>query len=72
VDLELDRASQLLELAPGRTRVRPLAGVSRMRATCMVSVDPPETTRPLRSHWPPARNSATGLMPAWCQNHLSS
>lgn len=27
---------------------------SRMRATCMVRVEPPETMRPPRSSWPPA------------------
>ena len=36
---------------------------SRMRATCMVRVEPPETMRPPRSHCPPARSSAHGFTP---------
>ena len=42
---------------------RPGRGGSRMRATCIVSVEPPDTTRPCRTHCPAARASAIGLMP---------
>ncbi len=37
-------------------------GASR-RATCMVSVEPPETTRPARAAWPSARAAASGSTP---------
>ena len=36
---------------------------SRSRATCMVSVDAPETMRPLTSNWESARPSANGSTP---------
>jgi hypothetical protein len=49
---ELQRAQDLAAL-PARLR-----GVgSRMRATCMVIVEPPETMRPLMAHWPAARTA---------------
>ena len=43
-------------------RLRPLRG-SNSRATCMVSVEPPDRIRPLLASWNAARASASGSTP---------
>ena len=57
---QLDRARRLPQL--GQRRCDAGAAPSR-RATCMVSVEPPDTMRPLRTNCTPARASAIGSMP---------
>ena len=57
--------------AAWRASVRSSRG-SRRRATCMVSVEPPETTRPCRTSCAPARRSASGSTPGWRSKRASS
>ena len=45
---------------------------SSSRAACIVSVEPPETTRPARAHCPAARSIASGSTPGCHQKRLSS
>ena len=51
--------------------VRSSRGSSR-RATCMVSVEPPDTMRPCRTSCAPARRSASGSTPGWRSKRASS
>ena len=52
--------------------IDPVPEFSSSRATCIVSVEPPETTRPDHSACPIARSMAQLSTPLWRWNRLSS